>query len=218
MAGGLTCTRKGYYRDKAIVETIERFRAMDTEQVCRLFFTGSQAMRVAQRRLKVLTDSGKLHRARDSTDLPFWYYTGKKPAQHEHRLAVTWAYVWLSSKLKQWERLERFDMEQDYKLLRADALAAIRNTVTGKLRLLFIEADCSGNDFDKITKYNSLYATGGYTGAWWVKEAERFPPVVIITENAARRRKIERRITDDNTHGLEFTVHLLDEMKKEAMT
>lgn len=217
MGGELTCTRKGYYRDRAIVEAVEQFGILDTEQIARLFFTGSQGQRVAQRRLKGLTDKGKLNRCRESIDLPCWYYTGKRPKQAEHRLAVNWVYTWLFSKLKQWERLESFEHEPDYKTVRPDALAAIRNTVTGKMRLYFIEADMSGNGFDKASKYNRLFATSGYGSAWWAESAERFPAILIVTEGEGRRRTIAKRIEKENSSGLEFQVHLLDEIKREAM-
>jgi hypothetical protein len=85
------------------------------------------------------------------------YYVGQRPAQLEHRLGVNCIRLWLQQRLKSWETLEIWQYEVNYGQLRPDALAAIKNSVTGKLRLMFIEYDRAYNKFDKVAKYERFY-------------------------------------------------------------
>ena len=209
--------QSGYLRDKAVVEAVERCGVLDTEQIRLLFFRAiASGERVAQRRLQTLCKRRRLNRDRYALHHPFFYYTGQRKGQLEHRIGVNWVYVWLLSTLKEWEVLHSWEYETDYKILRADAFAVIKNKVTGRLRFLFIEFDVatSGNDFDKVRKYNQLYQGEGYVGEWWAKLAERFPPVLIVTTTQSRARVIRDRIERDNMAGLEFNLYTLDNIKK----
>lgn len=208
--------RKGFLRDRAILEAIERHEILNTEQICLLFFKSlNNGLRIAQRRLKALYERKLVNRARESFSEPYYYFVGKRPAQVAHKLGINWVYVWLTVRLKSWEEMFCFIAEQDYGILRADALAGIKNTVTGEVRFYFVEFDNaeSGNHFDKVTKYNALYESEQYTAAWWVDYASRFPAVLVVTTNPRRLKTIQGHIERENTNGLEFKVCLLDEIK-----
>ncbi len=211
--------RQGYLRDKRIEEAIERHGVLDTDQVWYLYFrhlkTGQM---MAQRRLRRLYDDKKVKRARESCDLPYYYYTGRKSGQLEHRLGVNWVYVWLVVAGKKWDTLHSFEYEKDYGALRADAFAAVKNKWEGKMRFLFVEFDVhlSGNEFTKVKQYNRLFESQGYAGDWWVSVAERFPPVLVVTTAAVRAKVIAEKVEQENTHGLEFRVMELDRLKEEC--
>ena len=207
--------QKGYRRVREIVEAVERCGVLDAEQIERLIYPGVKSgKRQAQRKLKKLYEAKRLKRDRLAIDEPYHYYTAKMQ-QTKHRLATNWIYLWMLNNLKNWETLHSFEYEPDYKILRADALASVKNKVTGKFLFYFVEADLStGNPFDKVKKYNDLYASERYAGSWWVKIADRFPAVIVATESESRLRTIQRAVDEENVHGLEFRVYLLDHLKE----
>lgn len=212
--------KKGCQRDRAILYAIEKHGALDTDQISVLFFEGKNRRRLAQRRMQKLHEQKKVKRNRASLSEPFYYYTGNKSGRMEHLISLNWFFVYSTKiNIKQWEQLQWFEYEQDYKVLRSDALLGIKNNVTGKSLFSFVEMDIaeSGNEFDKVRKYNTLYETESYTGAWWVNLAERFPKVVIVTTNSNRLKVIERKIEQENTNNLEFKVLLLNQIKGECL-
>ena len=109
-----------------------------------------------------------------------------------------------------------WEYEVDYELLRCDAFCGIKNTVTGKVRFMFIEMDIyeSGNAFDKVAKYNALYTTDKYLGYWWNEVAEKFPEVLVVTTGDPER--IYRKVEKENVANLAFRVLVLDRVKKEC--
>ena len=208
--------QKGYRRVREIVEAVDRCGVLDAVQIELLIYGGRSESnkRQAQRKLQKLHKLRRLNRGRVAVSQPYHYYTGKAPGQPEHRLATNWIYLWMLKNLKNWETLHSFDYEPDYKLLRADALASVKNKVTGKFLFYFIEADLSHNPFDKVKKYNDLYASERYAGSWWVNLADRFPAVIVATESESRLKAIQKAVDEENVHGLEFRAYLLDHLKE----
>lgn len=206
--------QKGFRRVRDIVEAVERHGVLDAEQIECLIYRGVKSgQRQAQRKLKKLHDANRLRRDRLAVDEPYHYYVAKMQ-QARHRLATNWIYLWMQGNLKNWEQLHSWEYEPDYKILRADAMAAVKNKVTGKFLFYFIEADLSHNPFDKVKKYNDLYASERYAGSWWVRLADRFPAIIVATEVESRLKTIQRAIDEENVHGLEFRTHLLDHLKE----
>ena len=209
--------RKGYCRDNSILETLEQWKVLDTEQIRLLLFHElAQGRRIAQNRLLRLHQRRRLNRGRDSFDQPYYYYMGKAEGQVTHRLGVNWVRLWLTRNLKTWESLDRFDYEQDYGVLRADGFVATKNKFTGKMAFAFVEFDShtSGNPFDKVSKYNKLYDKQPTT--WWANLTTRFPPIIVVTTSPVREASIRERISKENPIGLEFRVYCLDRIKKEC--
>lgn len=115
----MTNHQKGYRRDRLVLETVAEWGCMDTEQLLLLCYPSA---RVARRRLRILTERGRLRRTREALEQPFAYYVTKYDPT---RLALNWARLWLQGRLKSWEVMESFDYS---------GLATIRNTVTGAVR------------------------------------------------------------------------------------
>ena len=216
---------KGCRRDKLIREAIDRHGALDTDMVHLMFFRDiSTGRRTAQLRLKRLHERGYIRRARESFDQPYYYFTGKKSGQLEHRLGVNWVYLWLLLSLKSWETLHCFDYELDYKTLRADAFTAVKNKVNKDtpFKFYFIEFDRaeSGNKFDKFEKYSDLFQSERYMeyNTWWIPLASRFPVVLIVTTNSARARALReqaKQYADPKLYP-EFRIYELSEIQEEC--
>jgi hypothetical protein len=209
--------QKGYLRDKEILALVNRCKILNTEQIKLLLFH-DVSERMARKRLQRLVEKEFLQRDRLSIAEPYFYWPVgcKRPGQIDHSLAVNWVYTWLNLKLSKWERLHSFERELDYKILRADGLAAINNTVSKQFDFHFVEMDRaeSGNNFDKVSKYTTLYLSESYTNTWWAKLAHRFPGIVIVT--TGKKERIEERIKLGNSEGLRFKVHTLKEIKEEC--
>lgn len=208
----------GCYRDRAIVAAVEQYRCLDAEQVQVMLFPMRSGQRKCQMRLKRLTDRGRLKRWRYSLDRPYAYYI-ERCEQVEHVVLRNWALLWLERGLHGWEEM-RCTYEVKYPALRTDAFVAIKNKVTGAHRFTFLELDRaeSGNEFDKVKRYNDLYESGDYAGQWWVPLTKRFPAVMICTTSGARVRRIQKAIERENRNGLEFTVHIVDELRREVLS
>lgn len=211
---------KCFRRDKKILQTIERLGTLDTDQVSALFFPGiKNKKRMAQKRLKRLYTLKKLKRGREAISMPYYYYTGIRPGMVEHTLGVAWVYVWITKRLKSWEKMQSFEKEYTLGNIRADAFMEIRNKVTGKTRFTFVEVDMaeSMNKFDKVKKYNDFYRAGKYASAWWAEKADRFPNILVVTTEPDRLKLVRTKIERENISGLEFNTFLLGEIKEEVI-
>lgn len=206
---------KGYYRDNAILKAIEGYRALETEQVRVLHFPSKTGLRKAQERLKKLYERKRVDR--DRVGEAFAYWRDSKPGMIKHLIGTNWIRIWFEKHLKSWEKLHSWEYEQDYGILRCDGFVAVKNVATGKFSFCFVEFDRATNPMDKIEKYNQLYATNGYAGRWWVKLADRFPKILIVTVTKERLKEIQKKIKDDNIEGLRFEVKLLNDIKKEVI-
>jgi hypothetical protein len=214
--------QKGLNRDRRILLTIEEYQALDALQIQTMFFAKKedgkpfqQGQRKAQERLLALHRQGKLNRKKVN-DI-YAYYLDKQPGMIKHLIDTNWVRLWLKQTLSSWEKLQSWTYENDYKILRCDGFAAIKNNMTGKFRFLFIEMDRGTNDFDKIEKYNKLFESEKLNKAWWFDLTERFPPVQVVTLYPDRKKLIQRKIEAHNSNGLEFRIILLDEVRREVM-
>ncbi|WP_051534132.1 replication-relaxation family protein [Desulfitibacter alkalitolerans] len=213
----LTNHKKGYLRDRRILEAINKHGVLDTDQIEVLFFNGiKNSKRIAQKRLLKLYETKKIKRGRDIPGAPFYYYSGKKSDQLDHLLSVNWVYIWTMANLRSWEQLLSFEYEQDYRILRCDCFVGISNAVTKENKFYFVEVDLGSNPFDKVSKYNNLYQSGEYSGAWWVPKTNRFPAILVVTNSKNRKTNIEELIKKENTNNLEFNVKLLEDIKSEV--
>lgn len=112
--------QKGYRRDRAVIETLQDWGTMDTEQLRILFY---HSARVAQRRLKILTAKGKIKRFHEVIGLPYIYSLSKPD---NVRLTLNWLRIWLVKRLKSWEVIETFDYETN--------TCIIKNTVQNTIK------------------------------------------------------------------------------------
>ena len=207
---------KGSYRDSAILQAVESRMGLDTDQVRAIIFPGmAYGQRKAQERLLKLHRRNRLDR--DRVGETYAYYRDTRPGNLAHLIGVNWVRIWLEGKMRSWEAMHSFQYEVELGILRADALAAVKNTVTGKFKFWLIEMDRITNTFDKVEKYGQLFESGGYENHWWVSLTDRFPPVLVATTAYRRAEAIRDMVKKRNAAGLEFKVMLLDEIKKEVM-
>lgn len=164
------------------------------------------------KRLKELMSRANLTRYIAPNE-PYLYYIGRRPAQLEHRVMVSWAYLYITATLASWERLEEWRLEDVCGDLRSDAVAGIRIVPTGEWRFVFVEADASDNPFDKVCLYNRLYNSQAYLGAWWAEKARRFPPIVVVTHSEGRKRAILDKVRRKNVNGLRWEVVTVKEVE-----
>lgn len=204
----------GYRRDRDVIDAIAEMKVLDTDQLRLLFYPSA---RVAQRRLKILTDKQKIFRGRDSIDMPYYYYVEKR-IQAQHAIGTNWARIYMQHIKKGAYSLDRCEYEVEYDFIRPDAVITFNSTgIKQNYLTYFIEFDQSTRNhstFDKIKKYNQLYDTPKlWQSEWWAKDY--FPDILIITETEERVRVIEKQIARDNKNKLVFNVKLLDKIRED---
>jgi len=208
--------QKGCSRDKAILQAVEEYRALNTDQIYSIFFSSlPTGQRKAQERLTRLHRMAKIQRTRFGDT--YTYYHGEKSGLLAHLLGLNWVRIWIEKKCRSWEQVQSFTYEQDYGILRTDSFVAVKNKVAQTFKFYFVEMDRGTNEFDKVRKYCQLFKKGDYSSWWWVKLTDRFPPVLIVTTAPRRAETINRLIEIENVEGLEFRLLLLDEIKREVM-
>lgn len=201
---------KGLNRDNQILLTIENYRALTTSQVQLKYFHNMEyGLRKAQERLLKLHKAGKLQRQKLEDE--YCYYVTKQGLL-KHLISLNWVRLFVETNKASWEKLHCFTYEDDYKVLRCDGFAAVKNTVTGQYKFTFIEMDRGTNEFDKVKKYNKLFSDGSYSSWWWVKLTDRFPLIMVVTN---RPERVQEYIDKDNNAGLEFKIITLESIKEE---
>jgi len=209
--------KKCCLRDKELFRLLETQGALNTDQIKLLLFPDT-CLRIVQRRLKKLTDAGKIRRERVSIDEPYHYYVGKKPGQLEHVLGVSWIYVWVRLSLPHGVTIHNFDREVTYKTLRPDAFIGVKSPWSNSFSFFYTEMDIaeSGHDFgEKVKRYCEYFSSGAYQSQWWVPLAKRFPVIRVVTTGNVK--KLEKRIAKANTSNLEFQVFSLNQVKEECL-
>lgn len=208
--------KKCSHRDKELFRLLESQGALSTDQIRLLIFSNT-CLRIVQRRLKKLTEAGKIRRGRVSIDEPYHYYSDKKPGQLEHVLGVSWIYTWVCSSLNDVIQLHSFDREVVHKALRPDALICVKKAWSSSLAFFYAEFDIaeSGHDFaEKVKRYNDFYSSGEYLKMWWVPLTKRFPVIRVVT--TGKIDSIQRKIAKANVNNLEFQVFSLNQVKEEC--
>jgi hypothetical protein len=205
--------RKGYLRDNAVLDWIDRCQVLSTDQIAALEFRFPTGRRKAQQRLRKLVATKQLHRSYVGEYVFHIERIGQGAA---HRVALNWALIWLLRQKQNWERVVSWEYEPDYGYMRPDLLLLLENTVTKKLRATYVELDRSRNRWDKVGLYNRLYAEESYSGAWWVEDTDRFPAILAATTSEARARLIKDKVRQENIYHLRFEVRVLDQLRSEV--
>ena len=216
-SGPISHRKRGYYRDNEIAWRVGSHKCLNAEQVQVLLFPlTASGKRKCQQRLKRLTDQLRLKRWRYSLEEPYAYFQ-KEIKQIEHTVLLNWVAIWIERQLKSWEEIHSLNYNYDMKILIADCFVAIKNTITGSFRFLFIEMDIHhpGNEFDKVQKYNKLFEN--IPDQWWVKLTKRFPAVLLVTNNERKLKEINKLIKSENKNGLEFRSCLVGDLRKEVL-
>jgi hypothetical protein len=161
---------------------------------------------------------GKVNRSRGE-DCFYYYLNDKPPGMVKHLLATNWVRLWTQKQYAGWEKFHSWNYEQDYKILRCDGFAAVKNNMTGKFRFMFVEMDRVTNNFDKVEKYNRLFEQQEktLTDRWWFPLTDVLPSIQIVTLSTERKDFIQGQIEALNKNNLVFNVKLLDSIQKEVM-
>jgi len=215
--------QKGYYRDKLIVETIDNFECLTTEQIYYLFFFDiKHGIVKCRERLRQLRKRNKIVTLRLDINECSYHFIDKKPYYLQHNVNRNWGFMYIMNMVKMKYQYLKFDeMRLEYYMkcgIRTDGIIGFKNYVTGEYRYWILESDKadSKNKFNKIKNYNDKFGNNGegYKGEFWFKRVERFPHVLIICDNKKKKDKILNIIIDDNVKGLKFIVVTIDEIKK----
>ena len=215
--GQMSHRKHGYYRDNSVIERVVSHRCLNAEQVQVLLFSlTTSGKRKCQQRLKRLTDQLRLRRFRYSFEEPYAYFR-TEIKQIEHTVLLNWVVIWIERGLKSWEEIYSVNYNYGMGILIADCFIAIKNTITGIFRFIFIEMDIHHpeNQFDKVRKYNRLYEN--IPDQWWIKLTKRFPAVLLVTNNERKLKKINELIKSENKNGLEFRSYLVGNLRKEVL-
>jgi len=226
--------QKGYYRDKCIVEAIDQFECLNTEQIYYLFFTSIKYGIVKCReRLRILKEKEKINSIRVDINECNYYFTNKKSKFMIHNINRNWGYIYLLYMYKFKEYYKFVDIKNEYVFKcgqRADGIIGFKNYVTNEYRYVIIESDRvdSRNKFNKIREYVDIYKEGRYKSEFWYKKVNRFPNVLIVCDSEKKKLKvldIEKRdnikfVVYDESIGkevklsLKFIVVTIDDIKK----
>jgi len=229
--------QKGYYRDKCIVEAIEMFECLNTEQIYYLFFTNIKFGIVKCReRLRVLKEKGKINSIRVDINECNYYFISKKSKFMIHDINRNWGYIYLLYMYKFKEYYKFIDIKNEYVMKcgqRADGIIGFKNYVTNEFRYVIIESDRvdSRNKFNKIKEYVDIYRSGNYKKEFWFDKVRRFPHILIVCDSDKKKEKIleiekkdnikfviyDERIGKEVRNSLKFIIVTVDEIKKEAI-
>ena len=142
-------------RDIQIIEFIKEFKAVKASTIARLYFP---SLATAERRLKKLVESHKLHRTRENVISEYIYYIKRKPTNVKHSLIIADIY----SKLMTEQSIQLIKYKREYELkyrnitLRVDLMAVIK--INNKLVPLLVEIDLTKKYKNKYSEYiNSGY-------------------------------------------------------------
>jgi len=138
-------------RDRKVIDFVTKMNCVSTKTLHELFYP---SLRVAQNRLKLLTENKILKRDRDHFTSQYYYYPGVKPKQVYHNLLLTDFY----KELSKWATIEVFIKEYSIEEIRSDGLVIY--TKDNKSYVAFIEVELSNSP--DVAKYENLYRSGKY--------------------------------------------------------
>ena len=205
----------GFMRDRAIIQSLVEFEALDTNQIRVLHCPGKAGLRKAQDRLQKLYAHKALNRVPRAINQPYVYYIPPKKLQNlnlDHLIALNWVYIYLR---KVYQDIESWTKEyQGWNSfgVQPDALAKI----SGLYYAIEVDRAESRNRFDKVEKYNSLYADHGEQVMELLNNPPKFPRIIIVTTDGKRKAKIEELIRVNNPHNLKYMVKTLESIVKEC--
>ena len=130
-------------RDQDIINFLELFRVVTSNQIHHLFFP-TTSYQYSRQRLRYLSDNLYIKRTRSTIDNSYAYYTGYKPVQLHHDLIRAELYTAIKQQYEVLEWHNEFTIDH----IRPDALTYIRNK--GIVYPVLVEVHLSNQfDFDK---------------------------------------------------------------------
>lgn len=139
-------------RDYKVVEFLTTYKIATTDTIAELFYP---SIRVAQNRLKTLTEQRLIRRERLAVNNQYTYFI-KRPKQFRHALAITDFYRELHSIAI----VSFFIIECDYHNIRPDAVFGYHFNGEDKLGILEVELSNKTFDFNKYSDKNLFDEVG----------------------------------------------------------
>lgn len=186
------------------------------------------------RRLRVLSGNAKQKRKRIprikrdqlSISQPYFYWSAdkKRPGQIEHRIGINWLYVWFSTWAERTGAELKFKREpKEYEpIVRPDAFVSLRSTTKTHLFFGEFHRHESGNEFDKLTKYTTLFrniidlkAQGIRPYHWVELRDQKIPTLTVITTGP--KKTLLDRLINQNPLGIPYELLTLDELKERCV-
>jgi len=226
--------RKGYYRDQKIIELVDEHYCLTTDQLRILVFREYENDDMCYRRLRVLTGNAKqkrkrvpqINRDRLSLSEPYFYWPVgvNRPDQITHRIGINWLYVWFVTWAERAEAKLKFKSEpKEYEpIVRPDAFVSLLTAKKAHLFFGEFHRHESGNEFDKLPKYTSLFEDiitqkkHGIRPYPWVElRDQRIPTLTIVTTGP--KKPILDRLVNDNPLGIPYELLTLEELKERCV-
>jgi len=178
-------------RDKRAIQFIADYKIATTQTISDLFYP---CLRVAQIRLKLLSENKHLKRDRDDYTSQFYYYLNK-PKQIRHSLLITDFYREFSKVAI----IEMFKIEFVIEDIRADAFIAYE--INGKKDIAFLEVQVSNTPLD-VDKYEKLNKSGKLKKYNFPK----FPTLFALTNKTIPKTNLKViKINEDTSNLLSIT-------------
>lgn len=152
-------------RDREIVRFLSKIRVASTNVLAERFFP---SLRMAQKRLALLTKWGEVQRSREHMTSQYVYYLGSKPKQIRHSLLRTEFYHRFPYKMPV------FEIEYIVGRIRADAMIGYIDKTE---QLAFLEIQISRTKPD-LAKYRRFYNSGEYQDHF-----PTMPKIIIVTDH-----------------------------------
>lgn len=196
-------------RDQKIINLLETNKYMSRWAIQQWLFTGfknnKDAADKCNRRLNRLIAQGIITKVRwYENNNCFVYYMGKR---HDNWRQYAWVNE-LAAKIN--NHIYSYQHEVVVGSVRADGLIILQNGIK-----LFVEVDSSNNEFDKPTKYNTLFNDyNSWTREWWAtyKRLEpSFPRIVVVTH---RPKRVEKLIKGSPLKWFVFTPDDVERIKE----
>lgn len=163
-------------RVQRILDLIDKFKVCDVTQIARLYYKNNKySIQDAQLKLSRLVKEKTLKRIRNDINSRYIYYSGKDPAQIQHKLLITEIYVRLAQEIGE-SNLEIILEYTQVKGIRPDAF--IKVVHNRRIYYFFVEVHISNNPFD-FQKYENTFISKTYTNVF---PEGVFPSIIIISD------------------------------------
>ena len=180
-------------RDRKVIDFINKFNTATTKTIQELFYP---SLRVAQNRLKLMTDNKILKRDRDHFTSQFHYYTDTKPRQVYHNLLLADFY----KELNKVAGIKVFRKEFEIGNLRSDGLVGYRLNNTNYIA--FVEVELSNKP--DVKKYEDLYRSNIYKKHF----GGVFPLIIYVTNKDIPDTKLKVVQIKEDMKDLKFLLKL----------
>ena len=132
-------------RDLQVVDFLDKYRIASTTTLEHFFFP---SRRVAQRRLKVLSDMNYIRRSKENFYSDYYYYL-KKPKQLRHSLLITNFY----REFSKYVEIQHFECQKKIDQIIPDGLIGYTKNHIKKIAILEVELSNNGFDYQKYRNF-----------------------------------------------------------------